>query len=207
MIAPLPEDFFQPSARVVAPKLLGHWLIRNTHAGQCGGLIVEVEAYLSDDPACHAYGGETARNRSMWGSPGRAYVYLIYGYHFCVNAVCRPRGTAEAVLIRALDPALGEDWLLKNRSVKSRVDLANGPAKLCAAMKITRELDGVNLCDASSPLFVGINPEIDHFREAHGPIATSKRVGISKAAHLPLRYFLAGSAFVSRASVKRRNSQ
>ncbi len=198
MLTPLSESFFQPSAAVVAPQLLGHWLIRNTSAGPCGGPIVETEAYLADDPACHAYGGVTSRNRTMWGEPGRAYVYLIYGCHFCVNAVCCSPGTAEAVLIRAIEPALGEELMRKNRTVKFRRELTNGPAKLCAAMRIDRSLDGANLRDTRSALFIGTNPRILEFTQAQGPIITATRVGISKAAPLPLRFYLAGSPWVSR---------
>src|SRR5262252_380275 len=101
---PLPESLYEPSAKAVAPQLLGHWLIRNMASGLCGGAIVETEAYLRDDPACHAARGLTRRNRVMFGVPGHGYVYLIYGYHFCVNAVCRPAGVGEAVLVRAIEP-------------------------------------------------------------------------------------------------------
>src|SRR6266850_6060844 len=107
----LPKSFYQPSAKIVARQLLGHWLIRNAPNGPWGGAIVETEAYLSDDPACHGAPGPTARNRVMFGAPGRGYVYLIYGYHFCVNAVCRPSGVAEAVLIRAIEPMVGEEFM------------------------------------------------------------------------------------------------
>src|SRR6185436_20440621 len=93
----LPHSFYAPSAKAVAPELLGHFLLRKTRQGLVGGAIVETEAYLRDDPACHSFGGQSARNQSMFGPPGHAYVYLIYGYHFCVNAVCQPAGIAEAV--------------------------------------------------------------------------------------------------------------
>src|SRR5580692_10448917 len=102
--APLRRSFFQPSAELVAPRLLGHWLIRRLPEGICGGPIVETEAYLVGDPASHGYIGETARNRVMFGPPGRAYVYLIYGYYYCANAVCHPVGRAEGVLFRAIEP-------------------------------------------------------------------------------------------------------
>lgn len=198
MWTPLAQSFFEPSAEIIAPALLGHWLIRNTPDGPCGGPIVETEAYLTSDPASHASAGETSRNRVMWGSPGRAYVYLIYGYHFCVNAVCRPTGTAEAVLIRAIEPALGEELMRRSRSVKHIHELSNGPAKVCQAMAIDRDLDGVSLCDADSPLFIGSNPEVNRFRETRWPIVRATRIGITKAADSPLRFYLEGSPFVSR---------
>lgn len=198
MFKPLRRTFFEPSASVVAPALLGHWLVRRTPQGPCGGPIVETEAYVVDDPACHAYVGQTARNRVMWGHPGIAYVYFIYGNHFCVNAVCRPKGCAEAVLIRAVAPALGKELMLQNRPVKHVHELTNGPGKLCAAMQITRQLDGADLCDPSSALFVASNPALDEFLQANGPVVTTRRVGITKAADLPLRFYLRASAFVSR---------
>lgn len=105
--APFRRSFFQPSAESVAPRLLGHWLIRRFPEGFCGGPIVETEAYLANDPASHGYCGQTDRNGAMFGPPGRAYVYLIYGFHFCVNAVCHRHGRAEAVLIRAMDAQFG----------------------------------------------------------------------------------------------------
>ncbi len=108
MFEPLPPCFYEPEADLVAPQLLGHYLIRNTPGGVLGGPIVEVEAYLVGDPAAHSFPGETPRNRVMFGPPGFAYVYLIYGLHFCINAVCRPSGTAEAILIRAIEAELGE---------------------------------------------------------------------------------------------------
>src|SRR5690349_4769547 len=113
--SPLPRSRYQPSADVVAPQLLGHWLVRKFSDGVCGGVIVEVEAYVTDDPACHGFQGLTSRNRTMFGEPGHGYVYFIYGCHFCVNAVCRPAGIGEAVLIRAVEPALGEEILRIHR--------------------------------------------------------------------------------------------
>lgn len=195
---PLLRSFYEPSAEIVAPLLLGHWLIRNTPQGPCGGPIVETEAYVTNDPACHAAPGKTKRNRVMWEAPGHGYVYLIYGYHFCVNAVCRPEGIAEAILIRAIEPALGENLMHEQRPVATAQNLANGPAKLCSAMNIERALDGVDLCDASSPLFIAQNPDHEKFLKQRGPVIQTTRIGITKAAELPLRFYLNGSSFVSR---------
>ena len=197
-LVPLPRSFYAPSADVVAPRLLGHFLIHHTPGGPCGGIIVETEAYLADDPACHGYRRETPRNRSMYGPPGHAYVYFIYGNHYCFNTVCRPAGVAEAVLVRALEPVLGEELMRANRPVVRPHDLSNGPAKLCAAMDIDRRLDGVDLCDAASPLWVARNPNVKRFLGQRGPRITTPRVGITQAADLPLRFYLAGSRYVSR---------
>jgi len=195
---PLPRSFFAPTADLVAPGLLGHWLVRRTPDGLRGGPIVEVEAYLADDPACHAFGGETARNRAMFGEPGMAYVYFIYGCHFCVNAVCQPHGVGEAVLIRAIEPVLGSAWMLQRRPVKHPRDLTNGPAKLCQALQIDRDLDGVDLCDTASPLFISENEQLDEFLAQAGPMVETTRIGITKAAHAPLRSYLEGSRCVSK---------
>ena len=197
-VHPLPGSFYQPSAATVAPRLLGHFLIRRTPAGFSGGIIVETEAYLADDPACHGFRRETARNRSMYGPPGRAYVYFIYGNHWCCNAVCRAPGVAEAVLIRAIQPVRGEEWMRVNRAGKSPQELTNGPAKLCEALNIDGKLDGADLCDATSPLFIAGNPGVKKFRRGHGPVVTTTRIGLSVAGHLPLRFYLDGSEFVSR---------
>jgi DNA-3-methyladenine glycosylase len=134
----------------------------------------------------------------MFGHPGHAYVYLIYGFHFCVNAVCRPAGTAEAVLIRAVEATVGEQWMAAHRTVSKPRELTNGPGKLCQAMNITRTLDGADLCDAKAELFIAENPEVKKFRKENGPIVTTTRIGITKAAALPLRFYLEGSEFVSR---------
>lgn len=195
---PLPESFYEPSAKVVAPQLLGHWLIRNTASGPCGGPMVETEAYLVDDPACHGAPGPTKRNRVLFGAPGRSYVYLIYGFHFCANAVCRPAGVAEAVLVRAIEPVFGIEMMQHQRPVERERELTNGPGKLCQALNIDRSLDGINLCDPHSALFIAENPEIKRFRKQRGPMVTTTRIGITVAAALPLRFYLDGSLFVSK---------
>jgi DNA-3-methyladenine glycosylase len=197
-LVPLPRKFYEPSARAVAPKLLGHWLIRRTTQGPCGGPIVEAEAYIKGDPAAHSFVGLTPRNRVMWGPPGHSYVYFIYGNHFCVNAVCRPAGAAEAILVRAVEPLVGLELMQARRIVANPRLLTNGPGKLCAAMDIDRSLDGADLCDAGSPLFIARNPRLAAFLNERGPIVTTTRIGITKAASLPLRFYLEGSPFVSR---------
>jgi DNA-3-methyladenine glycosylase len=200
-LSPLLRSFYEPSAKVVAPLLLGHFLVRNTPMGPAGGPIVETEAYLIDDPACHAARGLTPRNRVMFGPPGHGYVYLIYGFHFCVNAVCRPAGVAEAVLVRAIEPAFGEEFMRHQRPVDKLRDLTNGPGKLCEALHIDRGLDGVDLCNPKATLWVAENPNVEEFRKRHGPIITTTRIGITRAAALPLRYYLQGSDYVSKKSV------
>jgi len=194
----LPRSFYEPSASAVAPELLGHWLIRRTPTGPCGGVIVETEAYLVGDPACHGAPGPTPRNRVMFGPPGFSYVYFIYGVHFCVNVVCCPPGTAEAILIRAVEPAFGEAAMRRRRIAVRREQLTSGPGKLCEAMDITRDLNGKDLCDPTSELFVARNPVVKTLRKRQGPIVTTTRIGLTKAAALPLRFYLAESPFVSR---------
>jgi DNA-3-methyladenine glycosylase len=197
-VKPLPRSFYEPSASEVAPQLLGHWLIRNLPSGPCGGPIVETEAYLEGDPASHGFGGERVRNRPMYGPPGYCYVYLIYGFHFCVNAVCCCAGCPEAVLIRAIEAKFGVETMRQNRQAATPVALTNGPGKLCSALAIDRKLTGVDLCDASSPLFIAKNPDFARFRRQRGPVIISTRIGVTKAAALPMRFYLGGSRFISR---------
>jgi DNA-3-methyladenine glycosylase len=201
-LAPLPKAFYEPSAKVVAPLLLGHFLVRNTPMGPAGGPIVETEAYLIGDPACHGAPGPTPRNRVMFGPPGRGYVYLIYGYHCCVNAVCRPVGMAEAVLVRAIEPMFGETFMRHQRPVSKVRDLTNGPAKLCEALNIDRGLDGMDLCDPKATLWIAENPDVENFRKKQGPVITTTRIGITKAAAMPLRFYLDGSSYVSQRAVR-----
>ena len=198
---PLPRSFYAPSAKVVARRLLGHWLIRRTAAGFCGGPVVETEAYLQDDPASHGFAGETARNRTMHGPPGRAYVYFIYGNHYCVNAVCRGAGEAEAVLIRAVEGQMGLEILRANRPGRADLELTNGPGKLCAALAIRRELDGADLCDAGSPLFLARNPNASRFRQWRGPVMATARVGIDQGGRLAAAFFPASKPASLQAEV------
>jgi DNA-3-methyladenine glycosylase len=195
---PLPRSFYSASADKVASALLGHWLIRNTPEGLLGGPIVETEAYLTADPACHGYPGRTRRNAVMFGPPGHAYVYLIYGFHHCVNAVCCSPGIAEAVLIRAIEPELGGEFMAARRPTNAPHALTSGPGKICQALGIDRSLDGADLCDDQSPLIIARAQTANHFRRSRGGLAISPRIGLTKAADLPLRFYLPGSPFLSR---------
>lgn len=195
-VKPLPRSTYAADAGTVAPSLLGHWLVRRTPHGLAGGIIVEVEAYLRDDPACHAFRGQTDRNQSMFGAPGHAYVYFIYGMHYCVNAVCGPAGVGEAVLIRAIEPILGREWLRTRRRGRPERQWTNGPAKLCSALAIDRRLDGVDLCSARGKLFIANNPAAAELCARHG-IARGRRIGITQAVDWPLRFHLANNGWVS----------
>ena len=203
---PLPREFYAPTADLVAPALLGHFLLcqfeNNGKTEWLGGEIVETEAYLVGDPACHAYVRETPRNRAMWGDFGRAYVYRIYGNYLCFNAVCQPKGVAEAVLIRAIEPRFGLESMRKMRPVARDVELCNGPSKLCIALGISRDLDFCDLCDQNSPLLVAHNPDRAEFLQFKAPQIQCTRIGLTKAADWPLRWILGGSKSVSKKGVE-----
>jgi DNA-3-methyladenine glycosylase len=195
---PLPREFYEPSAKVVAKRLLGHWLVRRMEEGVAGGPIVEAEAYIKGDPGCHAFIGMTNRNRVMFGEPGHAYIYLIYGFYNCFNTVCRPKGEAEAVLVRGIEAEFGVEWMKRNRPMEKATELTSGPGKICVALKMDRSLDGADLCDAESEVFVAENPDVKAFRRRLGPVVTTTRIGLTLAADWPLRFYLEKSAFVSK---------
>jgi DNA-3-methyladenine glycosylase len=199
-LTPLPREFYAPSAKLVARRLLGHWLVRRTPTGLAGGPIVEAEGYLHDDPACHAFKGVRERNRTMFGPPGRAYVYLIYGFYHCFNAVCQKEGLGEAVLIRAIEAHWEPSWMRTNRSVGKDTHLTSGPGKLCDALDIDRQHDGLDLCDANSSIFIAENPEAVSLRRRLGPIRATPRIGIThaEASQWPLRFCLSRSQYISR---------
>jgi DNA-3-methyladenine glycosylase len=198
----LPRDFFDRSALEVAPALLGCVLEHSTADGLVAVSLSEVEAYLgADDPASHAYRGMTARNAVMFGPPGHAYVYYTYGMHFCVNVVCGPPGVPEAVLLRA-GRVIGADELARRRRgfdpARAPRDLARGPARLCQALAIDRTQDGADLCDPSGGLRMRAAVGDARARAQHRPqIDVGPRVGISKAADIPWRFWLAQDPTVS----------
>ena len=171
----------------VAPELIGAELL----VDGVGGTIVEVEAYDHQDPAAHGYGNRrTQRNASMFLPGGHAYVYRSYGVHWCLNFVCGEEGEASAVLIRALEPTQGLDLMRERRGLDDVRLLCSGPGRLCEALGVTRELDGLSL---DGPPFE-LTPRAGKPAIVRGP-----RIGITKAVEHPWRYGLAGSRFVSRA--------
>jgi DNA-3-methyladenine glycosylase len=185
LTAPLGRDFFARSVHEVAPDLIGVTLL----VDGVGGAIVEVEAYDQADPASHAFRGQTSRNAVMFGPAGHAYVYRSYGVHWCINFVCDAPGRAEAVLIRALRPEHGVEAMRERRGLEAERALCSGPGKLCQALAIGSEHDGLPL-DA---------PPFELLPRGETPsIATGLRIGITKAAERPWRYGLEGSPFLSR---------
>ncbi|MDE3025456.1 MAG: DNA-3-methyladenine glycosylase [Acidobacteriota bacterium] len=181
----LGRDFFARSVHEVAPDLIGVTLL----VDGVGGTIVEVEAYDQEDPASHAFRGPTPRNAVMFGAPGFAYVYRSYGIHWCLNAVCDVEGRAEAALVRALAPTHGVEEMRARRGGVPDRALCSGPGKLCRALAITREHDGLPL---DEPPFALLE------RASEPEIVTGPRIGITRAAERPWRYGLAGSPFLSR---------
>ena len=195
----LSRGFFARSALEVAPDLLGCRLIHELDDGtRLVGRIVEVEAYLGDgsDPASHAHRGPSARNRSMFGPPGHFYVYLSMGIHRCVNLVCEPSGQAAAVLLRAVEPLAGADQMARLRGVPHGPGLANGPGKLCQAFDIHLAHDGATALRGEL--------RIEGPARRDEPILAGPRIGISRAAELPYRYFLAAHPCVGRSPLNRR---
>jgi DNA-3-methyladenine glycosylase len=181
----LTRDFFARSVHEVAPELVGCTLL----VDGVGGRIVEVEAYAPDDPASHGFRGPTPRNRAMFGPAGHAYVYRSYGVHWCLNLVCAGEGVAEAVLVRALEPTVGVERMRARRGLEAQRLLCAGPGRVCQALAVGGEHDGLPL---DRPPF--------ELRTAEHPVEvdTGLRVGITRAAELPWRYVLAGSPFLSR---------
>jgi DNA-3-methyladenine glycosylase len=196
----LPTSFYRRDPRAVARALLGQLLVTTLGGRRTAGIIVETEAYLGAiDKAAHTYGNRrTARNESMWGEAGHAYVYFVYGMHHCVNVVAGSAGDPVAVLLRALEPVEGLQTMFERRAAARRpLDLCSGPAKLCQALGITRELDGADLQHDPS---IGIE-RLRKRALAAGRIGSGPRVGIDYAEewrHEPLRFWMRGSPHVSR---------
>ena len=201
----LPQDFYARDPRIVARELLGKILIRTlpgrAKTRRLSGRIVEVEVYLGEgDLAAHAAAGKTARNEVLFGPPGHAYVYFIYGVHYCLNFSCMPEGQAGSVLLRAIEPMEGIEDMADARGVaRDRLHsisglrlLASGPGRVCEALGVTREgFNGQRLYTRNSPLKIiedGWHPQ---------EIRQTLRIGITKSSEMPLRYVIAGNPFVS----------
>jgi DNA-3-methyladenine glycosylase len=203
---PLAREFFARPSQQVGPALLGCVLESWSDDGLVAVRLTEVEAYAGEtDPASHAFHGRTARNGVMYGPPGHAYVYFTYGMHFCVNLVCHAPGSASAVLVRAGEVIDGLELAARRRLAAHRRpaadgraarvaerDLARGPGRLCQALAIDRTLDGTDVCDPGSPLRIRAGDTAVTAEISEGP-----RVGVSRAAEVPWRYWLTGDATVS----------
>ena len=193
----LPRSFYLDPPDVVARRLLGKLVSRRINGHRVTGRIVELEAYLGlDDPASHSYIGKTARNAVLFGRPGVAYVYFIYGMYYCLNVSCQPDGHAGGVLIRALEPVEGLDTMARLRKLPASASprlLTSGPGRLCQALDITRAAhNGLDVTSRASDLQIlddGFEPAM---------IRSTPRIGIRKAVEQPLRFVIEGNPFVSR---------
>ncbi len=201
----VPRSLYADAPDLVARRLLGKLLVRKQdedgEKGELAGRIVEVEAYFVGDPAAHVFAGKTARNAVLYGPPGHAYVYFIYGVHYCLNVSCEPDGQAGSVLIRALEPIAGLEIMAARRGLAVPLtpgrapELTSGPGRLCQAFAITRERDnGADLASAQSSLQI----QDDGF--TGGKVLVTPRIGIRKAAERMARFVLAGNPHVSKYS-------
>lgn len=183
-------ELLSQSAEVVAPRLLGCELIRELDGHLLRGRIVETEAYDQHDAASHSYRGRTPRTDVMFGSAGHLYVYFTYGMHYCCNVVTGEVGHGSAVLIRALEPLEGQPTMAEHRS-RAGLELTNGPAKLCQALVIDKQLNGHDL--QQSPLRLILKSVIDQT-----DIVQTTRIGISEAKDIPWRFYIKNNKFVSK---------
>ncbi|UCH32814.1 MAG: DNA-3-methyladenine glycosylase [Candidatus Bathyarchaeota archaeon] len=193
VVKPLPRSFYNRDTLVVAQELLGKLLIRRFSEGCIVAKIVEVEAYRGrDDPASHAYRGETPRNLLMFGKPGFAYVYFIYGNHYCLNVTSDQEQVPGAVLIRSVEVIEGSKLAYRNRKAKSLVNLSNGPGKLTQALDISKTHNGLDLTK-SGELFISTSRTCEKVETM-----ITKRIGIRAGIEKPWRFYIRNSAFVSR---------
>jgi DNA-3-methyladenine glycosylase len=175
----LSQSFFARPSTTVAPELLNKLLVTDRSVGR----IVEVEAYMQDDPASHAFRGQTRRNATMFGPAGVLYVYFTYGMHHCANVVTGSIGDGQAVLLRAVTPVAGIEELRSRRPGRADTSLADGPAKLCQAFGLDRSHDGLDLCVDGSPVWLGD----DGMQPPDAP-RVGRRVGIRVGVELPWRW-------------------
>ena len=176
----------------IAKNLLGYTLVHESDEGITAGIIVETEAYLQGDPACHAYRRKSVRNAPMFGEAGTIYVYQIYGMHFCVNISTNKKDVGEAVLIRALEPTVGIDLMEIRRKTEVLKNLCSGPGKLVQAMGIHKRMNDWHILDSDLKI-VSINTQL-----SDNEIVTTTRIGITQGADLPYRFYVKDNKFVSR---------
>ena len=188
----LPRSFYDRETEIVAREILGAVIECRADDGVASGIIVETEAYVGEhDPACHAAAGRTRRTEPLYGRPGLSYVYFVYGVHWCFNAVTRGEGLPGAVLVRAIQPLRGIELMQARRGSKVRgVNLTNGPGKLCEALAIDGKMNALSL--QSGTLVVREGSRVSDDQIVSGP-----RIGITKAAEWPLRFFVSGNEWVS----------
>lgn len=195
--SPLRREFYLKDTTDTARELLGKIIVRKSGRHILSAKIVETEAYIGEhDPASHSYKKFTERNKAMYEAGGTAYVYFIYGNYYCFNAVTGDKGTGNAVLIRAAEPMEGIELMKKFRgNVRDIYELTNGPAKLCMALNIDRKLNGSDLT-AGKNIF--ISEATGNIPVKKSEIVTTKRIGISKGADFPYRFFIKGNPFVTK---------
>jgi DNA-3-methyladenine glycosylase len=192
----LPKEFYKQKTLKVAKELLGHYLVRKINGDVLVGKIVETEAYMENDPASHSFKGKTERNKIMYLEGGHLYVYLTYGMYYCSNIVTEENGFGSAVLLRAVEPVEGVDFMLKNRGKDCPViNLADGPGKLCIAFKIDKTLNGIDL--SGDDIFISENKNKDNFK-----IGTSARIGITQGNDKLWRFFIKENQYVSKHKMK-----
>lgn len=193
IMKPLPRSFYDRETLTVAKKLLGKYLVRRTDDGEIVAKIVEVEAYRgADDPASHAYRGPTKRNWPMFGKPGCAYIYFIYGNHYCLNATTERKGVPAAVLIRAVEIVDGLELARKNRKVRSDDELSNGPGKLTKALNISKVYNGLDLTQPHA-LSIHRPKTIENFATT-----ASRRIGVKAGGEKLWRFYIKSNKLVSK---------
>jgi DNA-3-methyladenine glycosylase len=193
----LPETFYKQDTITVAKKLLGCYLLHLGGEETTLGRIVETEAYLVHDPAAHSFVGKTKRNSVLFGPVGHAYVYFIYGMHYCFNVVTGQEGMGEAVLVRSLEPLRGIAVMQQRRRTEKLTLLCNGPARLAEALAITLAFNGTSLFDGPLQMWSADSLPTSSMIE-NADIVQTTRIGIAKARELPLRFYLKGNRWISR---------
>lgn len=186
------KNLFELDTLSVAKNLLGYTLVHESSEGIMAGIIVETEAYLQDDPACHAYRKKSVRNAPMFGEAGTIYVYQIYGMHFCVNISTNKKDIGEAVLIRALEPTLGIELMETRRKTDVLKSLCSGPGKLVQALGIHKGMNDWHIMDSDLKIIAPVEQILDD------EIVITTRIGITQGADLPYRFYLKDNKFVSK---------